>query len=98
MDLRGALRGNLRPAPWVHTRLFDGELVILDMNRGEYLSLDAIGSTLWSGLEAGKSVDDVAKEIVVKYDVALEQARLDLESLLADLVEHGLVVADGDGP
>ena len=86
---------NLRPAPSVHTRLFDGELVILDMARGEYLSLDAIGSRLWAGLEAGKSIEDVAAEVVAEYEVSVEQATADLEALTEELLELGLVVVEG---
>jgi hypothetical protein len=76
----------------VHTRLFDGELVILDMARGEYLALDAIGSRLWNALEAGKTVAETAIEVVAEYDVSLEQATADLEALLEDLLAQGLIV------
>jgi Coenzyme PQQ synthesis protein D (PqqD) len=84
----------LRPAPSVHTRLFDGELVILDLAAGEYLTLDAIGSTLWKGLEAGRSVDEVAREVVAEYEVSVEQATADLEALVDDFVARGLFVVD----
>jgi hypothetical protein len=87
--------GRLKPAPSVHTRLFDGELVILDMARGEYLALDAIGSSLWAAIEAGKSIADVVQQVVVEYDVSVEQATADLEALASDLLAQGLVVVDG---
>ena len=90
--------GVLVPAPSVHTRLFDGELVILDLARGEYLALDAIGSILWKGLEAGRTVEDVAREIVTEYDVSLEQLTADLASLTDDFVARGLFVVKGGDP
>lgn len=83
-----------RPASGVHTRVFDDELVILDMPHGEYLALDAIGSRLWRGLEEGKSVRDVANEIVAEYDVTLEQALADLQELTDDLIGRGLFVIE----
>lgn len=86
----------LRPAPSVHTRVFDGELVILDMRGGEYLSLDPIGSRLWSALTVGRSIRETAEEIVGEYDVELEQATADLQALADELVDRGLLVADGD--
>ena len=88
--------GRLKPAPSVHTRVFDGELVILDMERGEYLALDPIGSALWMGLEAGRSVEDVAGDIVAAYDVSVEEATADLTALMDDLVSRGLFVVEGD--
>jgi Coenzyme PQQ synthesis protein D (PqqD) len=86
----------MRPAPSIHTRLFDGELVILDLAHGEYLALDAIGSVLWAGLEAGRTVGDVATEVAAQYDVSLEQATADLETLAEDLVARGLFVVDDE--
>lgn len=82
----------LRPSPSVHTRLFDHELVILDLARGEYLALNEIGSTLWAGLEAGRNIADLAAEISAEYEVSIEQATADLEELARDLVARGLFV------
>jgi hypothetical protein len=87
----------LRPAQSVHARLFDGELVILDLARGEYFALDPIGSRLWNGLEGGLTVEDVAKEIVVEYRVTVEQATADLRALADDLVARGLLVVESEG-
>jgi hypothetical protein len=86
----------LRRAQSVHTRTFDGELVILDLERGEYLTLDAIGSLLWAALEEGRSLDEVAHTVVAEYDVTLEQATADLEALMLDLLRRGLFVEDRD--
>jgi hypothetical protein len=72
--------------------MFDGELVILDLARGEYLALDRIGAALWTGLEAGKALAEIAESVVREYDVTLETAAADLESLVSELVEKGLFV------
>jgi hypothetical protein len=89
--------GSLRPAQSVHARLFDGELVILDLARGEYFALDPIGSRLWAGLETGLTVEDVAREIVAEYSVTVEQAVADLRALADDLVARGLLVIESEG-
>jgi Coenzyme PQQ synthesis protein D (PqqD) len=85
---------SLKPAPSVHARLFDGELVILDLAGGEYFALDAIGSRLWRALESGQSIDDVAKAVVAEYDVTLAEASADLEALAEDLTSRGLLVGE----
>jgi hypothetical protein len=87
-------RPRLKTAPSVHTRLFDGELVILDLARGEYLALDAIGSLLWAGLEAGRSESEIAQSVVDEYDVSFENALADLQSLARELVDRGLFVEE----
>ncbi len=84
----------LIPAPSVHARVFDDELVILDMKRGEYMSLDAIGAALWQGLEQGRAVAEIARDIVAEYDVSFDRAVSDLEALSRELVSLGLLVTD----
>ncbi len=84
--------GRVRCADAVHARRFDEELVILDLAKGEYFSLDPLGARLWSGLEAGRDVTQIAEEIAVEYDVALDRALADLVALGDDLVAKGLMV------
>ncbi|MDP9034837.1 MAG: PqqD family protein [Myxococcota bacterium] len=83
-----------RCADAVHTRMFDDELVILDLAKGEYFALDEIGARLWSGLSSGKTVEQIASDVVAAYDVALEQALADLVRLADELLTRGLMVRD----
>ena len=84
--------GQLRSADAVHSRLFDNELVILDLAKGEDFALDEVGARLWSGLEAGRTVEQIAREIALDYDVAPDRALADLTALSDDLVQRGLMV------
>jgi hypothetical protein len=86
--------GRTRVPSHVHARLFDGDLVILDLANGEYFSLDPIGARMWEGLAAGLSVHVVAVDIAQKYDVALDRALADLGDLVEQLVSRGLLVVD----
>ncbi len=84
----------LRPADSVHARMFAGELVILDMDRGEYFAMDEIGATLWAGFEAGKTLDEIVEDVVAHYDVTRSKALADLTALRDELFERGLLVED----
>lgn len=97
-DVRSALPARMRPAQSVHTRDFDGELVILDLACGEYFALDAVGAMLWQELERGAKLEDVARKVVAEYDVAYETALADLRALTAELLERGLMVPEGGPP
>ncbi len=70
--------------------MFDGELVVLDLDRGEYYALDAIGAKLWDGIQRGQTLDEIADEIVTEYDVKREKLLVDLNELCNTLVAHGL--------
>ncbi len=93
---QGSRPSRYRVAESVHTRTFDGELVILDLAHGEYFALDPIGSRLWVALEQGKTIEQVAAEVVQEYDVSPETAATDLTALLDDLVRRGLLVTEGN--
>jgi hypothetical protein len=84
--------GRYRCAKNVHTRVFDGELVVLDLESGEYFALDLIGTALWTGLELGKTVEEIADKVVEEYDVARERALTDLATLCDELVTRRLLV------
>ena len=75
----------------VHAREFDGELVILDLEKGQYYGLDPLGTTMWTRMAAGRSVGEVATELLGDYDV---DARVLLDDLLAlgnEWIRLGLV-------
>ena len=80
--------------PSVHTRSFDGELVVLDLARGDYFALDEIGAKAWNAIVAGKSLESIAAEIAHEYDVPESRAAADLVALRNDLLSRGLLVED----
>lgn len=81
----------LRSTRHVFAREFDGELVLLDLAKGDYYGLDAIGARLWGGLMAGRTVADIAAELSPEYDVEASIFQTDLLRLARDLAEKGLV-------
>jgi hypothetical protein len=75
----------------VHVRTFDGELVLLDLARGDYFGVNEVGARLWQGLVAGKTPREIALEIQDDYDVMPEALLDDLLKLTTELVTRGLV-------
>ena len=80
-----------RLAKDVHTRDFDGELVILSLGAGDYFGVNEIGSRLWSGLVAGKSVGEIADEITADYEVSRARLLDDLVAIANEFVGRGLL-------
>ena len=78
----------------MHTRTFDGELVLLDLEAGDYFALDEIGVKVWEGIQAGKSLEALAAEIAAEYDVTASKAQADLAALRDDLLARGLLVEE----
>jgi Coenzyme PQQ synthesis protein D (PqqD) len=88
--------GRVRSADAVHARQFDEELILLDLSKGQYFALDELGARLWSGLEAGRKVEEIAQDVVSDYDVTFDRALADLVALGDHLIAEGLMVCVGN--
>ena len=70
----------------------EGELVLLDIDSGEYFALNEVGGRIWELCDGSRSVGAVAEVICAEYEVASETAAHDACELLEELLEVGLVV------
>ena len=78
-------------APHVYAREFDGELVLLDIGKGEYFGLDAVGARIWASISEGLTVDAIATRVSAEFEVEAEVARKDVDALLSEMRTHGLI-------
>lgn len=81
----------VRAGPNVHAREFDGELILVDLQGGDYFGLDEIGGRVWRELADGRTPTEIAALLADEYDVTPSQLLADVVSLLTDLAERGLV-------
>ena len=70
-----------------------GEMVILDMESGQYYTLNEVASDMLDHLQAGLTLDAVVEQICAKYEAAESEVKADLEEMLAHLLEKQLVSA-----
>jgi hypothetical protein len=84
--------GRVAAAENVRCRQFDDELVIVDLEGGEYFALDAIGASMWGALVAGRSPTEVAVDLAAQYDAPEEQILGDCVHLASDLLGRRLLV------
>lgn len=84
----------VRPAPNVVSQEVEGELVLLDLDGERYFSLEEVGARVWALLgEHDGDVEHVVATMLGEFDVDEVTLRRDVETLLAQLRERGLVVA-----
>lgn len=69
----------------------DGQVVLLDAASGVYFQLNETGGEIWRRLSGGDPVDRIVAVLVAAYGADEQQARCDVETLLADLRAHDLV-------
>lgn len=74
-------------------RSLDGELVMLNLDTSTCFGLDDVGSRMYELLVSSASVEAAFGILVDEYDVEPEQLRRELEELIVQLLDRGLLEA-----
>ena len=67
-------------------------LVLLDVEGGEYYSLNPVGARAWELCDGSRTVEEVIAIICQEYDAPGEDIRKDVIELLEDLTSENLLV------
>jgi hypothetical protein len=78
----------------VVTRNLAGEAVLLDLASGTYFGLDEVGTRIWQLLGEHGSDEPVVAALLDEYDIDEARIRADLDRLVGELHEKGLVQID----
>jgi hypothetical protein len=68
-----------------------GETVILDLSGEHYFGLDQVGTRIWQLVDEVGVIQTVFERMLEEYDVEPEPLQHDLNQLLGELVELGLM-------
>lgn len=79
------------PSQQAICRTVGEESVILDVDRGQYFGLDAVGTRIWQLLSEGGSNLQIAAKLAQEFDVDEEEARNDVQALLDELLQAELI-------
>ncbi len=80
----------------VAAETLDGEVVLINLAKGIYYSLDGTGSFIWGHVEKSASCEDIVKAMVASYDVSPQTADEDVRRLMDEFVSEGLALVSGD--
>lgn len=72
-------------------RQIEEESVLLNLENERYFGLDSVGTRMWAVLTASDSVQVAFETLLAEYDVAAEQLRENLQTLLGELQTNGLI-------
>jgi len=67
------------------------ESVILNLDDGHYYGLDEVGTRIIELVAQDTDTDSIAACLESEYAASADRIRADLETLLQDLLSHGLV-------
>ena len=70
---------------------FGDGVAVLDLRSNTYFTLNAVAAVVWSGLEVGGTIEDLASRVVEEFDVTRDVCLPDVQALLTDMARAGLV-------
>ena len=89
--LQFSLDRKISAAPNVMAQDLAGESVLLNLQTEEYFGLDDVGTRIWQTLIEKDSIQAAIDVLQAEYDVEPEQLQQDVETLIEELLAHGLV-------
>lgn len=69
----------------------DGETVMMNMERGEYLGLGGVGARVWELLAQPMSLEQLVQAVCAEFEVDAATCRADLQAFVDDLRANGLL-------
>jgi hypothetical protein len=78
-------------APDVMLRIIGDEAVILNLKRELYLGLNPVGTRMWTVLQNAPSIQAAYESLLAEFEVEPERLRQDLDKLLDQMLEQGLI-------
>jgi hypothetical protein len=87
-----------RQAPHVLSRSAGDVVLLLPRTGRAMLSLTGSGMHLWRLLAEARSVSESAEALAAKFGVAAEDVAHDIGPVIDQLHQHGVLIAETDGP
>ena len=81
----------------VASRLMGGEMMIMSTRDSTLFTLNGVASAIWEAADGKTPLDKIVTDhICAEYDVSLEQAMTDAETLVEQLASHGIMIVSDD--
>jgi len=82
--------------PKVIHEILDGELVMINLETGNYYTMDGVGADIWAMVEAGQSVGRIISALAGRYQTLPEQMQQEINEFIAELEDEGLIIRNED--
>ena len=90
------LPGRLQPRKHVLATAAGDQTVLLDVEAGEYYTLNRVGGRIWTLIGNGLPIPAIIEEVAAEFDAPVERIEADVQAHIATLLSMSLVerVAD----
>jgi len=88
------LNQNIILSPEVISQEVSGETVLLDLESENYFGLDEVGTRIWQLIKETNDLAAIYQTLLKEYDVSEERLQQDLDTLLGEISQLGLVTLE----
>ncbi|MEX2109521.1 MAG: PqqD family protein [Gemmatimonadaceae bacterium] len=81
----------MRPSENQVSCSLQGEAVILNYRSGVYYGLNPVGARIWELIQESRTAPEVHQDILSEYEVDSDRCWNDLQRILAELQQAGLI-------
>lgn len=71
------------------------ELVMFDVDAGQYYGLNSVATAVWNHLETEKTVDELCQVLTQEFDISVKECLKEMLGFLPELEEKGLIEVVG---
>jgi len=68
------------------------QLVMLDIQKGKYFSLNPVATRIWQMLDKPLTLDEICKRLLEEYEVEPIQCRQDVEEYINEMTSLELII------
>jgi len=72
-------------------QIINDEVILLNLATESYYALNNVGARMLQLLEKTESIQQVFNTLLTEFDVTPETLKMDMRSLINDMLGHGLV-------
>jgi len=88
-------RSRPRKRERVLTQTAAGTLVLLDLDGGQYYSLDEVSARVWEMCDGEHVVEGIVEAVSAEYDAPAETIYEDVLAFLEEMLDEKLLVVEG---
>ncbi len=85
------MNGRLQRVGEQSAAYIEKSLLMMDVQKGQYFSLNAMATRIWELLEHPITQEDLVGKLLVEYEVTEEVCRAEVGTFLAELRKHELL-------
>jgi len=69
-----------------------GEMVLLNMENGDYFSLNSIGTEIFECISNGMKLNEITESLFEKYNVELNILQKDIDLLIEEMIAKKIII------